>query len=74
MRGLGLYLFGGLVRDLLLSNSQGLWPDCALTKEYLGHNLGEHSSEDTGAVWCLTYPSQGATFHRTLRSLVVRRT
>jgi len=58
MCGLCLCQFSGLVCDLLLSGGQGLSPDCAFKRpeEYLGHNLGEHCLEDTGAVWWLVYP------------------
>ena len=34
----------------------------SLPEGYVGHNLDEHFWEDTGVVWCLTYPSGMAPF------------
>ena len=50
MCGLGLCPFSGLVCNLPLRGGLGLSPECTLPEEYLGHNLGEHCLEDTGAV------------------------
>jgi len=57
---------------LLLGGGRRLSHDCTLPEEYLIHNLDGHCLIDTGAVWCLTYPSRVAPFHRALRFLVVR--
>jgi len=43
----------GLVCDLQLRIGPGLSPECALPEEYLGHNLNEHCSEDTGPLGAL---------------------
>ena len=55
-RDLGLCPFSRLVCDLLLRGGRWLSPECALPEEYLGHNFDEHCLEDTGVVWCRTYP------------------
>ena len=67
-------IFGWLVCDLLLRGGRGLSPECALPEEYLGHNLDEHSLEQTEVVWCLAYPGGVVPLYRVLRFQIIRET
>jgi len=62
----------GIRKEKNLKEKFDLSPDCTLSKEYLGHNLGEHCLEDTGEYSVL--PTEGkALWGRPFRRAEIRR-
>ena len=80
MCGLGRCPSSGLVCNLLPRGRRGLrlkvhcQRSISFHNHDMLHNHDMHCLEDTGALWCLSYPSGGAPFLLVLCFLVVRET